>query len=167
MALLRMTMAAILESLDEPVLFSFCCSWTWQIETSHRPPTPKTLLPGSPPNPCPNPHVYGVNTLITAFSSHHLDHSPFAPRECHFGHILQQFVGVIEVALFPLITVSLLMVHAGLCLDDRRWTLWNGSHHGVYVSHSRCTPDLVILLIFFRIDRWFSGAQREGGLMCI
>lgn len=67
-------------------------------------PQPKALLPGTPPNPCPNPHVYEVNTLITAFSSHHLDHSPFALRGCHFGHILQQFFGVIEVALFLLIT---------------------------------------------------------------
>lgn len=97
---------------------------------SLRPPTPNTPLPGSPPNPCPNPHACEVNTLITAFSSHHLDQATSAATERHFNQILLQFYSCHWSFSFPP-----LVIHAGC------WTLWKLNHHGVYLSHLRCTPD--------------------------
>lgn len=156
-----MTVAAILNPWSTPVLFTFCCSWTWQIETSHRPPTRKSLLPGSPPNPCPNPHVYEVNTLITTFSSHHLDHSPFAPERVPFRSHTAAIFRCHWSCSFPADhrvfgQFSLLMVHAGLCLDNISWTLWKGSHHGVYLSQSRRTPFDLLL----HRQMIFGGAER-------
>lgn len=86
---------------------------------------------------------------------------PFCPRESAMSVTYCSNFSVSLKLLFScwsqsIRAVSLLMVHAGLCLDNRSWTLWKGSHHGVYLSQSRCTP-LNLLL-----DRQmiFGGAER-------